>query len=406
MKRINLLLMISLILGVTFMYSCSDDDDPTPEEEETEFTITANISENTTWETGNVYILASRIAVLSGVTLTIEPGVIVKGQAGTGANATALIVARGGKLMAEGTAAAPIIFTSVADEIMPGDIASPNLDPDLNGLWGGLIVLGNAPISADAQSVQIEGIPPSDQNGLFGGTDPADNSGAIKYVSIRHGGSNIGEGNEINGLTLGGVGSGTVIENVEIVANQDDGVEWFGGTVNVKNLVVWNTGDDAIDGDMAWTGTLDNFIVITPGDKCFELDGPEGEAATANYVIKNGSVKATSYDDDGDIERAATGLVDNDKADKASDTNVDMANIYFFNLSGTQTFDAWPTYYTSSFTSFEATVPAGKTIADFFKDGTDAVTTAVTAGNNTVGADVSKFVDWSWADVAGALADF
>jgi len=111
---------------------------------------TANISENTTWETGNVYILKSRIAVLSGVTLTIQPGVIVKGEAGTGANATALIIARGGKIMAEGTATSPIIFTSIADEIMPGEVASPNLDPELNGLWGGLIVLGNAPISADA----------------------------------------------------------------------------------------------------------------------------------------------------------------------------------------------------------------------------------------------------------------
>src|SRR5690606_19019514 len=131
-----------------------------------------------------VYILKSRIAVLSGVTLTIQPGVVVKGEAGTGANATALIVARGAKIMAEGTASSPIIFTSIADEIMPGDVASPNLEPELNGLWGGLIVLGNAPISADADAVQIEGIPASDQNGLYGGNNAGDNSGVIKYVSI------------------------------------------------------------------------------------------------------------------------------------------------------------------------------------------------------------------------------
>lgn len=102
-----------------------------------------------------------------------------------------MLIARGGKLIADGTANAPIIFTSVADEIMPGEIASPNLDAELNGLWGGLIILGNAPISADAASVQIEGIPPSDQNGLYGGTDATDNSGIIRYVSIRHGGANI-----------------------------------------------------------------------------------------------------------------------------------------------------------------------------------------------------------------------
>ncbi len=213
---------------------------------------------------------------LSGVTLTIEPGVIIKGEAGTGPNATALLIARGATLMAEGTASEPIIFTSVADEIEPGDIASPNLDPTLNGLWGGLIVLGHAPISADAASVQIEGIPASDQNGLYGGADPADNSGVLKYISIRHGGANIGEGNEINGLTLGGVGSGTVIENIEIVSNQDNEIEWFGGTVSVSNVVVWNTGDDAIDTDQAWSGTLDNFAIINPGDECFELDGGEG----------------------------------------------------------------------------------------------------------------------------------
>ena len=84
--------------------------------------------------------------------------------------------------------------------------------------------MGNAPISADAASVQIEGIPASDPNGLYGGSDAADNSGVVKFISIRHGGANIGEGNEINGLTLGGVGNGTVIENVEAVANQDDGI--------------------------------------------------------------------------------------------------------------------------------------------------------------------------------------
>src|SRR5690606_10257365 len=104
--------------------------------------VSSNITSNTTWETGKVYILTSRIDVTNGATLTIQPGVIVKGEAGTGANATALLIARGSKIMAEGTASQPIIFTSVADEIQPGQIASPNLDPDMDGLWGGLIVLG------------------------------------------------------------------------------------------------------------------------------------------------------------------------------------------------------------------------------------------------------------------------
>ena len=352
--------------------------------------VSDNIDANTTWETGNVYILEGRIAVLDGVTLTIEPGVIIKGREGSGSNATALLIARGGKLMAEGTDTSPIIFTSVADHILPGEIESPNLEPTLNGLWGGLLVLGKAPISADAPAMQIEGIPPSDPNGLYGGTDELDNSGVIRYISIRHGGANIGEGNEINGLTLGGVGSGTTIENVEIIANQDDGIEWFGGKVNVTNAIVWNTGDDAIDTDQSWGGTLDNFIIINPGDECFELDGPEGTMVD-KHTLMNGSAYA------GDAE----GLVDLD-----DNSNVDMSGIYFFGLASGQDFDQIPTVYTCTFTDFQATLPAGTALTDFFMDGSDAFTTAVAAGASTVGADASVFQGWSWAAVSGATNDF
>ncbi len=357
-------------------------------EEEAIIPVTGNITENTTWTSGKVYTLESRIAVVSGVTLIIEPGVIVKGQAGTGANATALLVARGGKIMAEGTPTAPIIFTSIADEIMPGEIASPNLDSDLNGLWGGLLILGNAPISADAASMQIEGIPPSDPNGLYGGSDNTDNSGVLKYVSIRHGGANIGEGNEINGLTLGGVGSGTIIENIEIVANQDDGIEWFGGTVSVKNAIVWHAGDDAIDTDMSWAGTVDNFVVISPGDECFELDGPEG-SMEAGHLIKNGSVNAFGAD----------GLADLD-----DNSIVEMTNIYFFNVTEGQDFDLNPAQLIAS--NLQATLPAGAIVTDYFKDGSDAFVTVVASGANTVGADISKLEGWSWASVSGALDEF
>ena len=139
--------------------------------------VTDNISANTTWETGIIYILEGRITVLSGATLTIQPGVIVKGREGAEANACCLMVARGGKLMAEGTSTSPIIFTSIADQIVPGEIASPNLQPTINGLWGGVIILGKAPISADNDVMGIEGIPPSDLNAQYGGAEPTDNSG-------------------------------------------------------------------------------------------------------------------------------------------------------------------------------------------------------------------------------------
>ena len=226
-----------------------------------------------------IWYLSGRTSVVDGVTLTIEPGTIIKGEAGTGANATCLLIARGGKLNAQGTADAPIIFTSTADDIELGQLYGSSLVPTVNGLWGGLIVLGNAPISAANDAMQIEGIPASDANGLYGGTDELDNSGVISYVSIRHGGANIGEGNEINGLTLGGVGSGTTINNIEVVANQDDGIEWFGGNVNCSNLLVWNVGDDCIDIDQGFGGDLTN-ILIAPGastDHVFEIDGGEGQ---------------------------------------------------------------------------------------------------------------------------------
>jgi hypothetical protein len=385
MKKIIYFLMM-FALTVSVMNSCKE---PEPEpEEETTITITSNITTNTTWETGKTYILGGRISVVSGVTLTIQPGVIIKGEAGTGSNATALIIARGATLMAEGTAADPIIFTSVADEIEPGDVASPNLDPTLNGLWGGLIILGNAPISATSATMQIEGIPASDQNGLYGGTVAADNSGVIKYVSIRHGGANIGEGNEINGLTLGGVGSGTIIENVEVIANQDDGVEFFGGSVSVKNLIIWNAGDDAVDTDMSWSGTLDNFIVITPSDECFELDGPEG-TMEGTHTIKNGTVKAGE----------AEGLADLD-----DNSLVIMNNIYFFSVIDGQDYDLKPVGLTV--TALQATLPAAAVVADFFKGGVDAVVTIVNENANTVGADASKFTTWSWADANGELTNF
>src|SRR5690606_29438961 len=131
------------------------------------------------------------------------------------------------------------------------------------GLWGGIIMLGRAPISVsgDQETGQIEGIPANEPYGQYGGTIPDDNSGSLQYVSIRHGGVSIGSDNEINGLTLGGVRTGTTIRNIEVAANLADGIEWFGGTVNASNLLVWAQGDDALDVDQAYSGTISNALV-------------------------------------------------------------------------------------------------------------------------------------------------
>lgn len=409
MKKFNSLLFMfaAVVIGFT---SCVDGNDKPvdPIDPETDdVLVNTNISSNTTWETGKTYVLGGRIAVTAGNTLTIQPGVIVKGEVGSGSNATALIIARGAKIDAQGTATSPIIFTTIADEIMPGEIASPNLEADLSGLWGGLIVLGKAKASlaGDVTEVQIEGIPPSDTNGLYGGSDDADNSGIIKYISIRHGGANIGEGNEINGLTLGGVGSGTVIENVEVIGNQDDGIEWFGGTVSVKNAIIWNAGDDGLDTDQAWAGTLDNFIVVAGGetDHCLEIDGPEG-SYNAAHTLKNGTVKGNAVAELGDFRDGARGTFE---------------NIYFFNfanpadtegrgdlsLSGDKTLATFADG-NLKFMNLQATLADGVTLATVFKNGTAASATSVAAGANTVGANKAAFAStWSWTAASGAISD-
>ena len=359
-----------------------------------EITVAANISTDETWESGNVYILTTRVTVTSGATLTIQPGVIVKGQVGTGANASSLLIARGAKLNAMGSAEAPIIMTSVADEILPGQINSPNLDPDVSGLWGGLIILGNAPISASAQAVQIEGIPTSDANGLYGGTDQMDNSGTIRYISVRHGGTNIGEGNEINGITFGGVGSGTTVEYVEVLGTQDDGLEFFGGSVNVNNALVWNNGDDAFDTDQAWSGTLNNAITINPGDSPLELDGPEGVFIGTGHTIMN----LTSYG-----TRAGKELFDVDAT-----TDINMSNLYFFGFASDATVSSDYAEYASNMNGFsimtiEATFDSGGDISSVFGDAADIVV-SVGSGMNTVGADVNEF-GWTSASQSGALAN-
>ncbi len=209
------------------------------------------------WTKANTYILEGFVFVNEGQTLHIEAGTVIKSKPGEGENATALIVARGGTIMANGTADEPIIFTTTDDDC-GGQEASTR------GRWGGLIILGKATINPDGGEKAVEGIPTSEVRGLYGGKDAAndaDNSGLLKYVSIRHGGTLIGGDNEINGLTLGGVGSGTTIENIEVIGNLDDGIEWFGGTVNAKNLLVIFCGDDGLDYDEGYSGQ-NQFIVV------------------------------------------------------------------------------------------------------------------------------------------------
>jgi hypothetical protein len=313
-------------------------------------------------------ILQGAIFVKNGAILTILPGTDVRGQPRTAAvvaGSTAgtpgsLIVTQSGRIVADGSTALPIVMTSavpdnddngVADDLdgntfkdaYPGFVPlggcpgactpattatavflddTPRTAPlaplAKNGtsntaLWGGLVILGFAPTNlADKcgvgfgkctiEGLTVPGFPPADAT--YGGLLPHDNSGSLRFVSIRHAGDELGNSNELNGLSLGGVGSGTRLENVEVYVNFDDGFEWFGGTVNGKNLAVFFAGDDTFDLDEGYTGVNQFLFGVMPffnqnsgavfgsasGDKAGEFDGdnyrPDNAAFNNNTTIR------------------------------------------------------------------------------------------------------------------------
>ena len=360
------------------------------------------------WEKECIYILNNKVVVPSGVTLTIEAGTIIKGTSGTGSLASALIIAQGGKIIAAGSASEQIVFTSTADNITVGESYGSNLDQNNRGLWGGLIVLGYAPSSfpGDVDALQIEGIPAEDSWGLYGGNDPNDNSGILKYISIRHGGALIGEGNEINGLTLGGVGAGTEIDNIEVVGNVDDGIEFFGGTVDASNLLVWAQGDDAIDIDQAYSGTIDNVVVHLGdiSDHAFEIDGPEG-TAVGSFTLQNASIFGNTITENGEYADYRSNAMGSTSGVFASgfpagkDVELDNDGVATNYNSGALTFGAW-----------DIVLPAGVTdVTSVFVNKASSVSvsgfgstaTAVSAqGSN--GADTSAF-NWTYSNAKAGL---
>ncbi len=274
------------LLVVVLLASCKKDEPaPIVETPTTGETITITDDGNgigtTTWKAINIYVLDGFCFVNDGQTLTIEAGTVIKAKSGEGADASALIIAKGGKIMAEGTATKPIIFTAEADDL------KGNVPNDARGLWGGVIVLGKAVLNTVPTEQQIEGIPTTELRGSYGGTNDADNSGVLKYISIRHGGTNIGEGNEINGLTLGAVGAATQIDYIEILSTADDGIECFGGKPNLKHVVINNVGDDGLDYDQGFRGNVQFYLVLgaTDGDKGAEQDGGTSPEDGTPYAL-------------------------------------------------------------------------------------------------------------------------
>ena len=429
MKNILTVSILIALSAFTFL-SCAEDDSETPvatcsdgiqNQDETGIdcggvcnscdenaTLEGVLTENKTLTNDKIWKLKGRVVVEDGVELTIESGTIIKAHPGTGSEASTLIIARGAKLFAQGTADAPIIMTAMSDNIELGASQGTNLSENDRGLWGGLLILGKAPGSfdGDVTEVQIEGIPATDTNGLYGGTDATDNSGIITYVSIRHGGAEIGEGNEINGLTLGAVGNGTEINHIEVVANVDDGIEFFGGTVNADNLLVWACGDDGLDIDQAYKGTINDSMVILgdASDHGLEVDGPEG-SAIGSFTLSNITLIGNSVTSNGeyaDFRSHAMGHVHNiyAKSFKAdSDIELDNDGVATNYNNGDLVFGTWQivlpagvTDVTSLFVNKAETV----TVTDF---GSTAV--AVTEGMETVGANIAEFA-WTYAHANAA----
>ncbi len=368
-----------------------------------EYSLTGEITEDKTLSESTTWNLNGRVFVKNGATLTIPAGTIIKANQGTGSNAAVLIISRGAKIIAEGTADKPIIFTTQYDSITAGNFIGTNLNENSRGLWGGLIILGKAPIHGDKPTAgvterNIEGLPANSLNGMYGGSIENDNSGILKYVSVRHGGVAIGEGNEINGITFGGVGNGTLVENIEVVGNVDDGVEFFGGTVNATNVLVWAQGDDAIDIDEAYKGTLKNVFVKLgiASDHALEVDGPKsGPNVNAQYTLSgatfvgyNAPAGRASIADfrDGAVGINSGILVKGFKAE----SNVELdasADVTRF-TKGDLLFKNWKVKLPEGSTDING-IFDNKVSGDTFNNPVFA--TAITSESITVGADESVF---------------
>ena len=451
MKKFAKYAMFLSALAVGFT-ACDDDNgddvDDDPQPADLEVTLSGELTGTVELSNDSIYILDGRVIVTDGATLNIEEGTIIKGANGEGANASVLLVARGGTINARGTAANPIIFTSVDDEIGVGEFESTLDLKTTQGLWGGVLILGKAPISADAESVQIEGIPTSVTAGLYGGTSPNDNSGSFRYVSIRFTGAQLAPGAELQGLTLGGVGSGTTIDYVESMNSSDDGVEIFGGTVNVSNFLVWAQDDDGYDCDQGWTGTISNFVYVGAGsdygwdgDHAMELDGSEGDDAGQDLIgkFRNGSVlgnvssdyadlrDGAKYDiqdvyffgfaDGSDIELDADGSEDpNDPEENLSDNasiilNYNMGTVILEGNEFNTTDDMSTVFNQKLDAALAAALPtATRTEAEFTtimeaNDAKFASNNSIVSAQGTAGADMAAF-GWTYASVAGALSSF
>ena len=343
-------------------------------------------------EPDEAFIVLDSIVFVIETELTILPGTIVRGQPrntafmpGTplaGAPGT-LVVPRGSFLNARGTAGAPIVFTTAAvdndndgipddvsaaggqvpgdgnpDDWTPGDLFlddTPLANPlaplfpngeQAYGLHGGIVLMGFAPTNLDAsatgnigeglcEGLPVPGVLPGGSD--YGGGEPHDSSGHLEYVSVRHAGDEIDDANELNGITLCGVGDGTIMRNIEGYANDDDGIEMFGGTVNFENVVIAYVGDDSIDVDQGYTGVIQDALTLHiffdendgdeigtggSGGSAGEFDGEDCPACfpgPAPFVVPQPNMVITNWTSMGNVEGGLNGGITNPAVDANTD---------------------------------------------------------------------------------------
>ena len=268
--------------------------------------ISSAILTNTTWDEDTIYVLKGYIYVGDGnisgtknVTLTIQPGTLIRGDTSTtnSSRKGALVITRNSKIIADGTPCKPIVFTS-----------NKSAGKRNRGDWGGLILLGNAPINNPGGVANIEGIPANDTT-KYGGTNATDNSGILRYVRVEFAGVALTVNNEINAVTFGGVGSATLVDFVQASYSNDDSFEWFGGTVNAKHLIAFRGIDDDFDTDNGFSGKLqfgvslrDPNVADVSGSNGFESDNdatgstnaPQTRARFSNFDVIAGADSATN----------------------------------------------------------------------------------------------------------------
>ena len=225
--------------------------------------VTGEIAGAISWVKSNYYVLRGAVFIRSGATLNIEAGTTIIGESGS---VGTLIVERGGRLNAIGTAEAPIVFTSDQPE------GSRN-----RGDWGGIILNGRAPVNLEGGEGAGEG-----DTGVYGGTDPDDNSGTLRYVRVEFSGIEFSPDNELNGIAFQGVGRGTQVDYIQAHMSRDDAIEFFGGTVDVKHVVLSNAADDSLDWTFGWTGRAQFIAVTQRGD-----DADNGIEADDNEFNNN-----------------------------------------------------------------------------------------------------------------------